>query len=76
MATSNPGTQKPQPPTLLQVVGSTLAALCGIQSQKNRERDFTQGNAKVFIVVGAILTAFFVLTLAGTARLVMWFAGV
>ena len=39
-----------------QVVGSVLAALVGVQSEKNRERDFTSGNPFAFIAVGAFGT--------------------
>ena len=50
------------PPALnpLQVVGSVLAAGLGVQSSRNRERDFKQGRAPVFIAAGLIFTALFV----------------
>lgn len=44
----------------LQVVGSVLAAALGVQSSKNRERDFKQGRFGVFIAAGVIFTALFV----------------
>lgn len=44
----------------LQVVGSVLAAALGVQSSKNRERDFKQGRFGVFIAAGIIFTALFV----------------
>lgn len=44
----------------LQVVGSVFAAGLGVQSSKNRERDFKQGRAGVFIVAGLLFTAFFI----------------
>ena len=44
----------------LQVVGSMLAAGLGVQSSKNRERDFRQGRAGVFIAAGLIFTALFI----------------
>ncbi len=34
---------------------SGLAALFGIQSNKNRERDFKQGNASDFLITGIII---------------------
>ncbi|MEO1079164.1 MAG: DUF2970 domain-containing protein [Pseudomonadota bacterium] len=53
-----------QPPAgrlgLLQVIGSVLAAGLGVQSSRNRERDFQQGRAGVFIVAGFIFTALFI----------------
>ncbi|CAH0990257.1 hypothetical protein SIN8267_00349 [Sinobacterium norvegicum] len=42
--------------TLLQVVGSVLAAFFGVQSSKNRERDFNNGNFSVFVAVGFAVT--------------------
>ena len=45
---------------LLQVLGSVLAAGLGVQSSKNRERDFKQGRAGTFILAGLIFTALFI----------------
>ena len=38
--------------TFWQVLGSTLAAAFGVQSSKNRQRDFTHGKASHFILMG------------------------
>ncbi len=43
------------------VVQSVGAAMIGVQSRKNRERDFTQGKPLHFIVGGLIGTALFLL---------------
>jgi hypothetical protein len=43
-----------------QVVSSVLAAGLGVQSSKNRERDFKQGKIGVFITAGIIFTLFFI----------------
>lgn len=55
------GTDKSAEPaqalTLLQMVGSILASFFGVQSAKNRERDFAQGKARAFILVGILMTA-------------------
>ena len=48
---------------LLRVVQSTLAAAIGVQSKKNRERDFEEGNAGTFIVAGVLFTVLFVATI-------------
>ena len=58
-------------PKILQVVGSVLAAAFGVQSEKNRERDFAGGSAATFIVVGVIATVLFVLALYGLVKLVI-----
>jgi hypothetical protein len=56
-----PEPQKPPtPPTLGQVIASVLASFFGVQSSKNRERDFKHGKAAHFIVVGLLATATFV----------------
>ena len=39
---------------------SVFAAALGVQSSKNRERDFNQGNAGIFIVAGIVFTALFI----------------
>jgi hypothetical protein len=44
----------------LQVVSSVLAAGLGVQSSRNRERDFQRGRAPVFIAAGLIFTALFI----------------
>jgi hypothetical protein len=44
-------------------VQSTLAAAIGVQSKKNRERDFEEGNAGTFIVTGILFTVLFVATI-------------
>ena len=44
----------------LQVVGSVLAAAFGVQSSKNRERDFKEGRFLPFIITGIVFTAIFV----------------
>ncbi len=48
---------------ILRVVQSTLAAAIGVQSKKNRERDFEEGNAGTFIVAGVLFTVLFVATI-------------
>ena len=50
------------PPTLnlLQVISSVLAAGLGVQSSRNRERDFEHGRAGTFIVAGLVFTALFI----------------
>ena len=44
----------------LQIAGSVLAAAFGVQSRKNRERDFKEGQFLPFIIAGIIFTALFV----------------
>ncbi len=54
-----------------QVLGSTLAAAFGVQSSKNRERDFTHGKASHFIFMGIAFTVIFVLAVVTVVQLVL-----
>ena len=65
-----------KPPTLLQMMHSVLAAAFGVQSGKNRARDFTHGKPSHFILLGIVFTVVFGLTLYGVVNLVLYFAGV
>jgi hypothetical protein len=47
-------------PNLPRVIASTLDAAVGVQSEKNRLRDFQHGSAKAYIIAGIIGTAVFV----------------
>jgi len=61
--------------TLLQMFGSAFAAMIGVQSKEKRERDFAKGKASHFIIVGVVLTAGFVLAMAGVVTLVLSLIG-
>jgi hypothetical protein len=60
---------------LLQVVGSVFAAALGVQSSRNRERDFRQGRAGTFIAAGVIFTALFIGAVLTVVKLVLATAG-
>ncbi|MFV8783655.1 DUF2970 domain-containing protein [Microbulbifer sp. SA54] len=62
---------KKQKPSFGQVVLSTLAAAIGVQSDKNRERDFKSGSIKTYIAAGLLFTALFVLTLVIVVKTVL-----
>jgi len=62
-------TQPDEPPTeqrigFWQLLGSTLAAAVGVQSSKNRKRDFTYGKPIHFILMGIVFTALFIVLVA------------
>ena len=59
----------------LQVISSVLAAGLGVQSSKNRERDFNQGRAGVFIAAGIIFTLGFIGVMVVIVQLVLKGAG-
>lgn len=68
-------TESERPLTLWQVVASVLASFFGVQSSKNRERDFKRGKAAHFIVVGLITTALLVLTVVLVVKFALKQAG-
>ncbi|MBK4987978.1 MULTISPECIES: DUF2970 domain-containing protein [unclassified Pseudomonas] len=63
-----------KPPTLWQMLQSILAAAFGVQSGKNRARDFTHGKASHFIVLGVLFTLAFVAVLIGLVQLALHLA--
>ncbi len=65
-----------KPPSLLAVLGSVLASMFGVQSNRKREEDFTHGKPSQYIVIGLFVTVVFVLTIWGVVSLVMKLAGV
>jgi len=64
------------PPTLWQMLHSVMAAAFGVQSGKNRARDFTHGKPSHFVILGILFTIVFALTLFGIVQLVLYLAGV
>jgi len=61
--------------TLWDTIASVGASFFGVQSSKNRERDFTHGKASHFIVVGVVATVVFILVLVIVVRLALKQAG-
>ena len=59
------------PLTLWQMIGSALSAAVGVQSSKNRERDFARGKASHFIMIGVGFTAIFLLLMALLVRFIL-----
>ncbi len=47
-------------PTITQVIKSVLAAAIGVQSNDNRQKDFTHGSLSTYVVAGLIFTVLFV----------------
>ena len=62
-------------PSLLDVLGSVLASMFGVQSNRKREEDFTHGKPSQYIIIGLLVTTVFVLTVWGIVSLVMKLAG-
>ena len=57
--------------SLIDVALSVCAAALGVQSSKNRKRDFSRGNPITFLFFGALFTIIFVLTIIGVVHLVI-----
>jgi len=58
-----------------QLLKSTFFAFLGVQSNANRERDFTQGRMSHFIWMGLLFGVIFVLSIIGVVQLVLHFSG-
>jgi hypothetical protein len=65
----------PERMTLREVFGSVMSAGFGVQSTRNRERDFARGSAKQFIIVGLIATVLFVGLIFTVVKIILAYAG-
>ena len=61
--------------TFAQLAKSTLAAFIGVQSNANRERDFTQGKFSTFIIGGILFALLFIVVVYAIVQLVLKLAG-
>lgn len=57
--------------SLLQVMGSVLAAGFGVQSKENKVRDFTRGKPLHFIIAGVVFTLALLVSLVVVVTLVV-----
>ena len=58
-------------PSLKNTFKSVASAFIGVQSNKNREKDFTQGKLSHFVIVGIISVIIFISALILVVNLVM-----
>ena len=70
----SPATEQ-RKPGWLQVIASVLAAGFGVQSKKNRERDFQHGKPIIFIVTGLVFTVLFIVAVTMIVNTVLEKAG-
>lgn len=61
----------PQKLTLWQIISSVFAAAFGVQSNKNKERDFNQAKPTTYIIAGAIFTILFILVIVSVVSFVL-----
>lgn len=57
--------------SIVNTIKSVAAAFFGVQSNKNRERDFSQGKLSHFIIVGIIGVFIFIAVLIAIVALVI-----
>ncbi|WP_051497456.1 DUF2970 domain-containing protein [Candidatus Contendibacter odensensis] len=76
MAHPHPPQDSPPPPSLMQIILSVLAAFFGVQSERNRERDFGRGKAIHYIVIGGVMTIVLIVALVGLVKWVLHVSGV
>lgn len=72
---STPEQAPTQRPGWLSVIASVGAGLFGVQSSKNRERDFEAGKPGDYVLVGVIAVVLFVLGLIGVVKWILADAG-
>lgn len=65
-----PPEEAPAPYSWKTILLSVISAAFGVQSQKNRERDFAKGRLIHFVLAGLL----FILTFVGMIYLAVWFA--
>ena len=58
-------------PGFFDIVGSVISAAFGVQSSKNRLRDFSGGSAAPYIVGGIIFTVLFILAIVAVVKIVV-----
>lgn len=71
MKLSNKISEPKRKPSSFDVIKSLLAALFGVQSSKNRERDFESGNASDYIIYGIITVIIFVVIMMNVVSAVL-----
>ena len=71
----NNGNNHKEKISFLNILQSTVAAAFGVQSEKNRQRDFTHGKASTFIIAGIIFVTVFVVAVYGVVQIVLSTAG-
>jgi hypothetical protein len=64
---------EPEQPNLTfwQMLSSVMAAAFGVQSSKNRQRDFSRGKPIHFIIIGLGFTVVFVLVMVSLVQFIL-----
>ncbi|MCL5043606.1 MAG: DUF2970 domain-containing protein [Gammaproteobacteria bacterium] len=75
MAKSSEQKEPVKPMRFRDTLSSVLMAALGVQSNKARQRDFSQGKPSHFILLGIGFTLTFVLVVLGVVKLVLSLSG-
>ncbi len=75
MTAPQPPDDQERAPSLWQTISSVAASFFGVQSSRNRKRDFSKGKPVHFIVVGLAMTVLFVLVIWTAVKLALRSAG-
>lgn len=59
---------KPNKLSWWHMVHSVLSAFFGVQSKKRANKDFQQGNFKIYAAIGIVATIVFILTIVGIVK--------
>ncbi len=71
MGTEQASEKEEKKPGIGALTLSILAAALGVQTEENRQRDFSQKSPLPYILGGLIFTVLFVLTLVGVVMMVL-----
>ena len=63
--------QKKQKTSFKETAKSVMAALCGVQSDENRQRDFSHGKFSHFVIAGVIGVSLFIVSLLLIVSLIL-----
>jgi hypothetical protein len=58
-------------PSILQVIGSVVAAAFGVQTSSRHEKDFQGGSATPYLVAGVLFTLVLILSIVGVVKFVL-----
>ncbi|AKH69795.1 Protein of unknown function (DUF2970) [Spongiibacter sp. IMCC21906] len=69
--TETPDKPLQKPPGPFAVIGSVVAAAFGVQSRKNRERDFQHGRFRNYVIAAVLFVVVFIASVTSIVRLVL-----
>lgn len=62
---------KVKKPSLIALIGSVISAAFGVQSSKNRERDFTHGKFRNYVITAIIFVGIFIASVFTVVQIVL-----